>query len=168
MSKVYAGIGSRETPAEILGVMTSMAEHLERLGWTLRSGCAPGADTAFEKGTSMRELYLPWPKFEGRTEDMVTRDHPQKEAFPIAEQHHPAWGRLTRGARSLHARNVHQILGPDVTTPVLSKFVICWTPEGKGGGGTGQAIRIAEHYEVPVFDLAREEDYDRVTSLFMR
>ena len=37
---------------------------------------------------------------------------------------------------------------------LLSKFVICWTKNGKGTGGTGQAIRIAKGFGIPVFDLA--------------
>lgn len=163
---VYAGIGSRETPPEILGVIGEIAHRLDVLGWTVRSGCAPGADTAFEKSAKKTELYLPWPKFEGRTREMVKRERPQAEAYPIAAKHHPAWKRLTPGARSLHARNVHQVLGPDVTNPILTQFVICWTKDGKGGGGTGQALRIAKFYEIPVFDLAREGDYDRVMNLF--
>ncbi|HRY03076.1 MAG TPA: hypothetical protein P5256_08115, partial [Beijerinckiaceae bacterium] len=33
-------------------------------------------------------------------------------------------------------------------------FVICWTKDARGGGGTGQAIRLARAHGVPVFDLA--------------
>lgn len=33
-------------------------------------------------------------------------------------------------------------------------MVICWTKEGKRGGGTGQALRIAQHFYIPIFDLA--------------
>ena len=33
-------------------------------------------------------------------------------------------------------------------------MVICWTAGGQRGGGTGQALRIAEHLEVTIFDLA--------------
>lgn len=170
MIRSYTGVGSRETPEEILKMMEHVAYRLGSMGWTLRSGCAPGADSAFERGALKNsspkpELYLPWPNFEGRAEEAVTRTHPQREAFEIAAQHHPAWPRLSRGARALHSRNVHQILGPDVTAPVLSHFVICWTPDGAGGGGTGQAIRIANHYGVSVFDLARDGDHDRVMGL---
>lgn len=176
--KAYAGIGSRETPGDILRLMQHLALELAYDGWTLRSGCAPGADSAFEQGafdaTMARrglprpELYLPWPRFEGRRSVLTKLDEPQAEALPIAAKFHPAWDRLKQGAQKLHARNVHQILGPDVTAPVPSRFVLCWTPGGKGGGGTGQAIRIARAYNVPVFDLAREADLDRVTDWLAR
>jgi hypothetical protein len=179
VSNAYTGVGSRETPTEILEMMEYVAYRLGFMGWTLRSGCAPGADSAFENGANEAcksrpdfspkpELYLPWPDFEGRTEDQVARTHPQKEAFAIAAEHHPAWHGLKQGAKALHARNVHQVLGPDVTAPDFSKYIICWTPDGKGGGGTGQAIRIAQHHGIPVFDLARDDDYTRVTNLVSR
>ena len=44
----YAGIGSRETPAEIQAQMNEVAKELEAAGYTLRSGNAEGADKAFE------------------------------------------------------------------------------------------------------------------------
>jgi len=172
--KVYTGIGSRETPRDILYIMQDFALELAGRAWTLRSGCAPGADSAFEEGAfsayfanSRRpkpELYLPWPRFEGRRKAVVSLEQPQPEAYSIAEQFHPAWTKCSPAARSLHARNVHQILGADVTRPVLSRFVICWTFRGEGGGGTGQALRIAHHYNIPIFDLANQADYERIAA----
>lgn len=152
---IYAGIGSRSTPHEVLYLMTSIATKLDRWGWTMRSGGADGADTAFE-GASRKEIYLPWPGFNGKR-GMT----PTKDAFLIAETHHPRWHALDRNVRSLHARNAHQILGADCNTPAA--FVICWTPDGSTGvttaktGGTGQAIRIAKAYDVPIFNVQRDD-----------
>jgi predicted Rossmann fold nucleotide-binding protein DprA/Smf involved in DNA uptake len=42
--KFYAGIGSRETPPDILEWMTSLAANLETMNYVLRSGGAQGAD----------------------------------------------------------------------------------------------------------------------------
>ena len=50
MTKYFAGIGSRETPQDILKLMTKSAYRLEQLGYVLRSGGARGADKAFELG----------------------------------------------------------------------------------------------------------------------
>jgi hypothetical protein len=36
-------------------------------------------------------------------------------------------------------------------------MVICWTSRGLGGGGTGQAIRIAKAHKIPVFDLGKPD-----------
>ena len=48
--KWYTGVGSRETPSDILEVMESVGYALASQGWTLRSGGAVGADQAFERG----------------------------------------------------------------------------------------------------------------------
>ena len=50
MNKIYAGIGSRTTPKVILDLMTSFAKIYAGKGYTLYSGGADGADTAFEYG----------------------------------------------------------------------------------------------------------------------
>ena len=47
MKGYYAGIGSRETPEEVLHVMISLGKALCKQGWGLSSGGAPGADQAF-------------------------------------------------------------------------------------------------------------------------
>lgn len=174
--KAYAGIGSRSTPPDVLDLFSSLAYELGKQDWQLRSGAAPGADSAFEQGAnesgSFPALFLPWPRFEGRSDEDVSAwgglHQPQRAAFDIALQFHPRWPDLKQGAQKLHARNVHQILGPDVTTPVLSRFVICWTPGGEGGGGTGQALRIAKHYGVPIFDVAIPEALERVMRFLER
>jgi len=149
--RVYAGIGSRETPERVLATMKAIGSHLAKTGWTLRSGGAFGADSAFEAGATesggKAEIWLPWAGFNGSRSQLS----PSPEAFELASQHHPAWERLGRGPRALHARNGHQILGSDLSTPV--DFVVCWTKGGKGGGGTGQAIRLARSKGIQVFDL---------------
>lgn len=164
----YTGVGSRETPADVLDLMRRVALHLYTDEWTLRSGAAPGADSAFEQGATpfedytRTEIFLPWEGFELRQPHMVALERPKAEAYRIAARYHPAWATLKEGAKSLHARNVHQVLGADPGAPQPSKFVICWTENGQGGGGTGQALRIARAYRVPIFDLALDEARTRV------
>ena len=50
------------------------------------------------------------------------------------------------------ARNAYCMLGPDLKSPV--DFVLCWTPNAKVVGGTGQGLRIALDYNIPIFNLA--------------
>ncbi len=152
----YAGVGSRGTPLNTLERMRCYATRLAERGLIVRSGGAPGADTAFEEGTvgfspDRRRIYLPWPGYNNRWNGIVVgNDVALRE---IAARYHPNWARCKAGARKLHTRNVAQILGH--TQPhVLSQFVLCWTERARGGGGTGQAIRIAKAYGVPVYDLA--------------
>lgn len=172
--KVYTGIGSRETPQEALDTMETMAEKLASRGWVVRTGGAPGADDAFAQGArsheaAAAELYLPWEDFNGWTWETlsVARKTPQEEAYAIAEQYHPAWFRLGKGGRALHARNVHQVLGFDVTAPQLTSFIVCWTKNGKLVGGTAQALRLAEAYKIPVFNLGTPGVLDAFTDLVL-
>lgn len=157
--KYYAGIGSRETPLNILGIMTTIGDVLEtHMGYVLRSGGADGADSAFEAGVDdpdMKEIWVPWLGFNNHPSHLTPTD----AAFDMASQFHPAWYRCSRRARALHARNCHQILGADLRTPV--DFVICWTRDGGASGGTGQALRIAQHHCIPILNLYHTEIRER-------
>lgn len=153
--KYYAGIGSRETPDDILEMMTKIAEGLSR-NYTLRSGGADGADTAFEKGAGKKKIsYIPWPGFNGSKEKCIAVS---SAAMRMAGEFHPGWMYLSYPVKKLHARNCYQVLGEDLETPV--DFVICWTPGGQEVGGTAQAIRIAKSNRIKVFNLANEYDFN--------
>lgn len=148
----YTGIGSRSTPKSVCNSFTEIAKVLHKYGFILRSGYAEGADIAFEKGAYIRkEIYLPWHGFNGAPDYHPYYVVNSRKAMEIAAQHHPAWNRCSPAARKLHARNSHQILGLNLNNPSL--FVLCWTPEGSGRGGTGQALRIAKNYNIPIFDF---------------
>ncbi len=152
----YAGIGSRKTPEVILKRFENIASLLAQKGGILRSGAADGADNAFEKGcdkepNSKKEIYLPWKGFNGSESKLYTIT---PEAMLIAQKFHPYWDNLSNGAKKLHARNSYQVLGYDLKT--LSNFVVCWTEGGKITGGTGQALRIAKAYSIPVFNYGED------------
>lgn len=153
----YAGIGSRKTPADIMEIMAKFASAVEwNYNLVLRSGAAPGADQAFESGVRNprnKEIFIPWRKFSNDPNHIVGFKTPQmeQEAERIAQRFHPNWAACSQGARAMHTRNVAQIFGYDLASPVM--FVICWTPNGSGSGGTGQALRMAKAFDIPVFDL---------------
>ena len=157
MNKYYAGIGSRETPLDILQMMKEIAIYLSEKGYILRSGGANGADSAFEEGSTEKQIFLPWKGFNKNNSSFY--NIPEK-AFEITSQFHPAWDNLTLPVRKLMARNAMQVLGPDLQT--LSEFIVCWTKYGRYSGGTGQAIRIAEHYNIPVYNIKYKEDLEKM------
>lgn len=155
----YAGIGSRQTPQDVLQAMFDIGKALAG-SWILRSGHADGADLAFELGCDQnqgkKEIFIPWDGFNGasvRSGFIVPAF--TDAALQIARKAHPAWDRCSTAAKKLHARNVYQILGISLDDPV--DMVICWTPNASGSGGTGQAIRIAKSLNIPVFDIASQE-----------
>lgn len=143
---LYAGIGSRETPANVLKLMTRVATRLAARGYTLRSGGCDGADIAFEQGATSKEIFLPWKNYNGSDSQhyYITAD-----ALALAASIHPAWERCSYGARKLHARNCQIILGQNLDQPV--DFVVCWH---QGTGGTMQGVRLAIQRGIPVVNLA--------------
>lgn len=156
---IYTGIGSRETPEEYITIIKIIAQNLAMRGYTLRSGGANGADTAFETGCDIKigqkEIYLPWFDFNHNRSNLYEISD---EAKKLAEKFHPKWSSLKEGAKKLHSRNVYQILGIDLKTP--SDFVVCYTENGNGTGGTGQALRIAKYYKIPIFDIGKYDKYN--------
>ena len=174
--RIYAGIGSRDTPEAICREMTQIAEYLDGRGFTLRSGGARGADDAFERGAGNREIYLPENTFNGRRADRgncidASRLPNWIDALALAERHHPNWAAVmrSRNAPSLMGRNAYQILGADLKTPV--NFVVCWAEntqfDGQGqicdvDGGTGLAVRLAYAHQIPVYNLDIPEHRMRI------
>lgn len=165
----YTGVGSRETPPDVLREMMRLADWFRLLGLTLRSGGAGGADTAFEMGAlGQAHIYLPWRGFNGRQSGR--KDTPSPAAFEMARTTHPNWARLSSGPRALHARNCHQVLGDNLDAP--SHFLVCWSPDGcvdearrtKQTGGTATAIILAARHAVPVFNLYRPEAAEAVAA----
>lgn len=161
----YAGIGSRSAPRDVLNTMHKIACELRELGYILRSGGAPGADTAFEDGAGRdAEIFIPWPGFGNRRHGIVCGDVSWMRE--LAKDFHPAWESCSRGAKALHTRNVAQVLGQQESP--ASAFVVCWTPEGKGGGGTGQALRIAHFCGIPAYDLGAADGLERFRGEVLR
>ena len=151
--KPYTGIGARKTPTKVLKMMSGLATFLAAHDYVLRSGGAPGADTAFEEGCDRaggeKEIYLPWKGFNKNKSDRFTMSLRARE---IAEQFHPKWSALNDDGRLFMSRNSNQIFGDTGLGP-RTQFIVCWTPNGAITGGTGQALRIASSYHIPVFNF---------------
>lgn len=166
----YTGIGSRNTPEEVGHVLTRIAKNLCRFEFVLRSGGADGADTYFENGVQeFKEIFIPWKEFNNST-SLLYPDNMKYmfDARTIAHNHHPAWNKLSEPAKILHTRNVFQVLGYDLESP--SDFVICYAPQigDSVQGGTGQAVRIAKTYNIPVYNMFLEKDRKQVFDMLSR
>ena len=152
---LYAGIGSRETPAPVLKDMTTMSSWLARTGWHLASGGANGADTAFAAGAppTQRTIYLPWQSYNQLSgPDCILPNLSELDAcMDVAARVHPAWDRCSQRVRRLHARNAAILLGTSLDRPVNA--VVAWTEGGAVKGGTGLGLRIAAEYDIPVLNL---------------
>ncbi len=172
--KAYAGIGARKTPSDILIMMTDIAKALDSRGYVLFSGGADGADKAFESGATQKIIFIPWNGFNGYspTPDIVSLSGAQnqiyEEAVRLAKDNHPYGQNLKSSVLRLMARNVFQVLGPSLKSPI--KFLICWTPDGceshitrtLATGSTGCAISLASKLNIPIFNLANEKSFSRL------
>lgn len=151
----YAGVGSRETPPEVLEVMEEVAALLAGQEWILRSGGAIGADSAFGDGVKAArgraEIFLAKSRADLPKGIVGVRDVHAR----LVHRFHPAPRALSPYAFKLMARNGCQVFGLDFLAP--SSAVCYYTEGGKAGGGTGQAIRIAKAAGIPVLDLGRPE-----------
>jgi len=178
----YTGIGARLTPGPMidhleatpLSRLRRWGYWLGKLGMTLRSGAADGADHAFENGcdkaNGKKEIYLPWECFNGSDSPLYNIPI---EAFEVAGDIYGAsWKHIKQSTKKFMARNMQQVMGFGLDEP--SKFILCWTPDGcttketrsKETGGTGQAIAYANEMEIPVFNFKNENEEDVFVDFF--
>ncbi len=189
--KYYTGVGSRNTPMYILYMMSKLAMIFEKKGFILRSGCALGADAAFEdvlmNPAKNAEIYIPANNFPGKMGTSLKSHYicPEQrfgtkfnDLFCQAtrlihkDDVHKGWKYLDAYTMKLHNRNMFQVLGIDLKTK--SNFNICYTKAGelkyeetnRSTGGTGTAINASDLYNVEIFNLGNDEHYKRL-SLFI-
>lgn len=152
----YAGIGNRQLLDAVDGdygrpvadVMRFLATALEKVGYTLFSGGAKGADEAFESGVS-----------DSNHKMIFTAKDATDETRTIARANKLPGKNLLGRKLDLYAREVFQIFGADQKTPV--DFVLCYTRDGceshetrsEETGGTGFAIELASRNGIPVINL---------------
>jgi hypothetical protein len=167
----YAGLGDSLTPAPIFQAMRVLARALAARGFTLRSGGDAGAATAFELGATdafgATEVYLPWPGFNGRTNQVTQLS---SRSFALAESFNPNWSELSLDTKKLQARVMHQVLGPTLSEP--AEFVLCWTALGRDVGLTDKpsaccvksAISLADSRGIPVYNLVNSSAADALNA----
>ena len=160
----YAGIGSRETPSDILKLMTNEAKYLESLGYTLQTGYTfgekeEGADKAFSDGTNNKVLFGPDGIKSYSNNKVYKYDYDPlitNRTTIIGESIHPAWDALQDGGKKLMARNTNQVFGEELDEPV--DFVLFYALPGKKSirpaGGTGQAVEMARLKGIPTINMA--------------
>ena len=169
--KPYTMIGSRETPEEIMDLMSDLAIALSHEGFTVRSGGANGADKCAEEA-SFIEIYLPWDGFNSKYHNGFGFINYSTlgltgEADKLCSIHHQWWANVKKeGVKHLHRRNCHQVLGAGLKSPSL--FVVCFAkPDEKRGeghvqGGTGTAVSLALSRGIKVINLYFDGEVNEV------
>lgn len=177
------GVGSRNITLDQGELLLDLAEVQTTRGYHWRSGGAAGSDEQFHQGAMrsprFREIgvsiFLPWNGF--KREGLPTLyDNPEegiydtsrfeniKQAEEIALKARGSWEGLKQGGIKLHTRNAYQPLGRTLDQP--SKALICCAePAGKKGGvkgGTNTAVQIALDWNIPVYNIYKDEDRKRI------
>lgn len=180
----YAGVGSRELPADRAMVIRRLGRKLCDVGWLGQSGEADGTDTEFHLGAKESPRYgevgfiafLPWNGFRSSKTSPRIFHNPREGRFdatlfdsfedakPIAIEARGSFDGLGPGGICMHTRNVFQVLTPTLKHPVDRLFAYA-KPVGNGtkvAGGTNTALQIALRYKVPVTNLYYDEECERV------
>ena len=170
----YACIGGRPfseknptglTPDQLL-ICERIGGHIAERGYIVDSGNAPGADQAYGRGVNrvnpeLLHLHLPWRSFEAQAvrdgnvihalEDL---DAEVLEFYKeLAHKARGGFGGLRQGGIKLMTRNSSIVIPPPA---VLSTVRVIAFPSAKrGGGGTGQGMRIAALREIPLSDVSK-------------
>lgn len=154
----YTGIGSRETPLNVIKEFETLSSRLNSCGYILRSGGANGADSAFEKNAGdNKEIFLPWKNFNGNSSSLYIDDENKNTLFDIARKLYPDWDIATHGVKLLHARNVQQVLGQIPGISQKSDFLICWSDRDPSQSrGSMFAINLAKMHNIKVYNFYNE------------
>ena len=169
--KFYTGVGSRNTPKDVMDEMYLIGVYLSEKGYILRSGNARGADSAFQMGCDSvngdSEIYLPLENFGTlkRNTILVKDTKILLQAFEIAKSVKSKTYVWNKKNKPFHTRNVFQVLGFHLNKP--SDFVLCWTDTGAENhdeiinrndkSGTSTAISLASIYNIPVFNMYNKD-----------
>jgi hypothetical protein len=176
-----AFIGSRELdqfPLAWVDLYREAARKAAIHGHTVVTGAAEGADqlaaeTALAAGGKV-ELVLPWGEFNREWVDSMTANYSPARVTVVTYvplecpdwtqsvyDYHPACQNGKMGLRTgefrLHARNYGIVYN--------SKTVVALPGRKRGGGGTGQGLRVAQGLRIRLFDLSQQQGRDALTSM---
>lgn len=148
---IIAGIGSRQTPLSVCVQMVQIGAWCLANQIEVRSGHAEGADYAFERGAARNcTVFLPWAGFNKQLE-MLGSPIVVEEDFDLElRKYHPAYSRLTPGAKKLMGRNVCQVKYNNIFVDA----VVCWRVKQ---GGTDFALSIARDFQIPIINMHDEK-----------
>lgn len=175
----YTGVGSRNTPVWCRLAMEDIATSLAGKGYSLRSGSAQGADSAFEIGADNAcgagDIYIPWSGF-GTGRPTMFKDYHvlTNKQFEVARDLYietgiiPHFNEMKQASQKLHARNYLQVVGHGVTVNP-SKVCLYYAEgdwiTGEPEGGTRSAVMLSRHFGVPIYNLMNQEHFKKVQKI---
>lgn len=169
-------VGSRTLTEQDKERIHVMGDLLFKLGVMGSSGNAEGNDVEWNKYITVQH-FLPWNGHNGRYHgdkgslylalDFCPAELLEKAA-KIAEDHHPSWVYLKRGARLLHTRNVFQALGVLLSPETYADLTIYCAEESPARlvkGGTRTAVEIFRSYKIPTYNLRLDSEFEELKGI---
>lgn len=176
-------VGSRKAPREALTTFRILGSLIASKGGLVATGHAEGIDWAAERGVMdacdteqlADHMLIVLPNQNFMADKHFDRRNPNRAGFFVpSEQASPDvyaratdiarsvmdkahWGNLTDSHKALHTRNVFQVLGRDLLSPVDAVF--SWCPVTKSGnfkGGTRTALEIAKTMDIPYLNMEQD------------
>lgn len=170
MAKRIAIIGTRKSTRLEYDLLVGFASDLAEAGYEISTGAAEGSDNAAIEGCSLVDvtklhIFLPWARFNSWLVPAGANVTVYNPVWHTAwtesvKQYHPKPHLLSRGARSLQARNYGIMAHPE---PVDA--VIALPTNQRDWGGTGQGMRIAEALGIPLYNLRIPGTVEQVEEL---
>lgn len=167
----YAVVGNRDTPAGALALAKDMAAKLASRGFTARLGGMDGLDKTIADALTPQayELQLPWKNF-GGFESKTSYSSP--EVMAIAKHFSDTWDTLKLPIQGFLGKNVRVLLGEK--TKSIAMFLVVHSEDGaehirevtSRTGSVGHAIKIANHFNIPVFNLQKQDALTRLYQQF--
>lgn len=178
--KYYTGVGTSKAPLKHLTLFALVAEALKE-DHILRSCEENGSCSAFREGSAYEgEMFIPWEEYNGSFSSYITSEFDDElikkaESICLLPEISPEYSEVEDKVKKVMVRNVFSLLGADLNSK--SKFMIYYTPKGELSkedcvntpeyktGLTAHQIKIAEYHNIPRFNSAKEEHFDRLLGL---
>lgn len=172
MTKIVAGIGTRHPPtddADLNETMRVFCYFAVKMGWHLRSGAAIGMDSWFERlWDNNKEIFIAKERISGKRHGYdganFVEGPLEVAAFNIMKHIHPKGSKLKGIAKAMHTRNIFQILGEDLNTPVdLIVYYAKFDDEGAEiTDGTRTAVVLGKQRGINEFNLILPDERTRL------
>lgn len=149
--------GNKGAPVEILNKVKELVALFNKVGITVRTGCADEIELAAdEAATEKRERILPWRDFAEKESKLVWNS---ERANIIAKRYHPTYDNMKKGVQHILGKNARLVLGDKMNSP--ARFLLIWTEDGSEHarqktaktGLAGHIIAIASAAGVPIYNL---------------
>ena len=155
-NKIITIVGNQTTPLKHQWALMLFSYCVHKDCFQINTGTAKGADEAARRGAECTVFSI--------------KDGTPESTAIAAELHKSNWSRWSPISKAYHSRNVMQVLGRDLQTPVAR--VVCYTRDGCishetasfDTGGTRTAISIASQNNIPVINIQRPDHLERIVN----